>query len=83
MLLFHYIVTLATCCCQLYIVILRLVPNPNLTNDINLFYLYFRKAESREMLASFIYNLALYVEFGYYAFPADILVSEVGQISSL
>lgn len=42
-----------------------------------------RKANSKEIVASLIYNTGLYVEFGYYAFPADILVSEVIKIKSV
>lgn len=31
----------------------------------------------RKIVSSTLYNISLFVEFGYYTFPADIIVTEV------
>lgn len=38
---------------------------------------YFSLADSREIVALTLYNISSFIEFGYYAFPAEALVTEV------
>ncbi|GJQ87651.1 hypothetical protein Trydic_g17473 [Trypoxylus dichotomus] len=39
------------------------------------------KVDIREIVASMFYNMSLLIQFGYYAFPADILASEFREAS--
>ncbi|GJQ87655.1 hypothetical protein Trydic_g17475 [Trypoxylus dichotomus] len=45
-------------------------------------YLYFSNDNSKQIVTSAFYYLSILIEFGYYAFPADILATEFGKMSN-